>query len=71
MGLLHKIGDSLLVGFKGLDGGSLVVLHQSTVTDHVGAENAGALTVIVFRFHADTPLCRRFGKSKLKEMSPK
>jgi hypothetical protein len=61
----------LLVGFESLDGGGLVVLHQTTVTGHVGAEDCGELSAKAFLFHADTPFCRRFGKSRLKEMSPK
>ena len=60
--LLDQIEEGLLVGFEGVDGGRFVVLHQTTVTGHVGAENGGELAVKAFRFHADTSLGRRFGK---------
>jgi hypothetical protein len=70
MGLLHKIGDGLLVGFEGLEGGGLVVLRQSAVTGYIGAENSGKLAAKAFRFHAVTSWERGFGKSRLKELSP-
>ena len=53
------------------DGSRLVVLHQATVTGHVGAEDCGELAVKAFLFHADTPFCRRFGESKMGELNPK
>jgi hypothetical protein len=49
---LHKIGDDMFIGFESLDGGGLVVLHQATVTSHVGAEDGGELAVKAFLFHA-------------------
>ena len=61
--LLDQIEKGLLVGFEGFDGSRFVVLHQTTVTDHIGAENGGELAVKAFLFHADTSLARRFGKS--------
>ena len=53
--LLDEIGDDLLVGFEGLDGGGLVVLHEAAVTGHVGAEDGGELAVKAFRFHWAPP----------------
>jgi hypothetical protein len=61
---------SVFLSFEGLDGGSFVVLHQSAVAGDVGAEEGGELAVKTFLFHAVTSLTRRFGKSKLKEISP-
>ncbi len=52
----------MVVGFESLDGGGLVVLHETTVTGDVGVEDGGELAVEAFRFHAGTSLARRFGK---------
>lgn len=60
--LLDQIEEGLLAGFEGLDGGRLVVLHQTAVPGNVGAENGGELAVKALRFHAVTSLRRRFGK---------
>ena len=43
--LLDEIGEYLLVGFEGPDGGRLVVLHQAAVAGHVGAQDGGELAV--------------------------
>ena len=59
---IECIGDNLVVGFKGLDGGGLVVLHEATVTGNIGAEDGGKLAVAALLFHADTSLIRRFGR---------
>jgi hypothetical protein len=57
-----SFGDNLVVGFEGLDGGGLVVLHEATVTGNIGAEDGGKLAVAALLFHADTSLIRRVGR---------
>jgi hypothetical protein len=52
--LFNEIGDDLLVCFEGLDGGGFIVLHQTAVTGHVGAENGGELAVKAFLLHGGT-----------------
>jgi hypothetical protein len=53
--LLHKIGDNLLVGFEGFDGGGLVVLHEAAVTYNIGTEDSGKFTLELVLCH-DPPL---------------
>lgn len=69
--LLHEGGDNQFVVFEGLYGGSFVVLHHATVIGDIGAEVGSELAVKTFQFHAVTSLGRRFGKSRLKKISPK
>ena len=69
--LLDEIEEGLFVGFEGGYRGRFVVLHEAAVAGDVGAENGGELAVKAFLFHANTSLARRFGKSKMREVSPK
>jgi len=64
--LHYEIGDDLLIGFKSLDGGGLVILHQAAVTGDIGTEDGGEFAMEAFWFHADTSLSRRFGNYRIR-----
>jgi hypothetical protein len=44
--LLDEVGEYLLVGFEGPDGGGLIVLHQATVAGDICAQDGGELAVV-------------------------
>jgi hypothetical protein len=47
---------SVFSSFEGLDGGSFVILHKTTVAGDVGAEEGGELAV-PFGFIVSPPAC--------------
>jgi hypothetical protein len=55
MELLHEIGGNLLVGFEGLDGSGLVILHKAAVTGHVSTEDSGELSLEFVLCHGQPP----------------
>jgi hypothetical protein len=51
--------------------GTLTCCTEEIETKYSGKGTDGKPGVIAFQFHADTSLARRFGKSKMREVSPK